>query len=454
MAEIEKVRDVSPNVWCHATLRKRGRQCILSAESRSETVCSDNVSSMPSPRLTTIIALTAVASCVTYFAIGLYVHKHADEALRRAVVRLKNGEHADARSDLSWLLWFQPDNSEALHLTGLSYLDEQNLSAGIKHLERVAANSAVYQDARINLAVGLMSDQQWERARSVLEEFLSRHRDSLIARRLLSGMLLTELRRRDGVQILTDYLRLPSSEAFPFSDRLTLLLDLLIAEFSPPSEIECQSKLEEVDRKRPSQLTVRLALGRCYWKLGRMDDAETLLRDAVQRQPLDPRTRLIRSGFFLDQNDFEAAEHALLRGDLDRAADESSLLLERNDRYHELLCRIAELRGDYSQALHEIEQALIIQPHNREYEARRARLLQRLQRADDAKEAYERSHTLGQSELELWHLSQKLGGRVPTTEQCTQVAELYESLGKMLQAAAWRQLAEQIDRQPMQQSAA
>ena len=411
---------------------------------------------MPSPRLTTIIALTAVASCVTYFATSLYVHKNADKSLRRAVVRLQNGEHANARSDLSWLLWFQPDNSEALHLTGLSYLDEQNLSAGINHLERVDVNSAVYKDARINLAVGLMSDQQWERARSVLEELLSRHRDSLIARRLLSGMLLTELRHRDGIRTLTDYLRLPSSETFPLSDRLTLLLDLLIAEFCPPSESECQSKLKEIDRKRSSQPTVRLALGRCYWKLARMDEAEPLLREAIQRQPMDPRTRLVSSGFFLDQNDSEAAER-VLRGDLDRsvgATEESSKLLKRDDRYHELLCRIAELRGDYSQALSHIEQALTIQPHNREYEARRARLLQRLQRADDAREAYERSHTLGKSELELWHLSQKLGGQVPTTEQCTQVAELYESLGKTLQAAAWRQLAEQIDRQPMHASAA
>ena len=409
---------------------------------------------MPSPRLTTTLALTAVASCVMYFALGLYVHRHADESLRLAVVHLKNGEHADARSDLSWLLWFQPDHSKALHLTGLSYLDEQNLSAGIKDLARVDVKSAVYQDARINLVAGLMSDQQWERAKSVLEKFLSRHQDSLIARRLLSGMLLTELRRRDAVRTLTNYLQLPSSSRAPFSDQLTLLLDLLIAEFSPPSEMECQTKLEEVDRKRPNQPAVRLALGRCYWKLGRMDDAEPLLREAAQRQPLDPRTRLISSGFFLDQNDSEAAEHALLRGDSDRAAGESSQLLEQDDRFWELLCRIAELRGDYAQALNEIEQALTIRPHNREYEARRARLLQRLLRANDAREAYERSHTLGKSELELWHLSQKLGGQVPTTEQCTQVAELYESLGKTLQAAAWRQLAEQIDREPTQRSAA
>ncbi|HIE99002.1 MAG: tetratricopeptide repeat protein [Fuerstiella sp.] len=411
---------------------------------------------MPPPRLSTTIALIAIAGCVIYFMIGFSVNRNSDVSLRRAVAEVKNGEPERARNALKWLLWYQPDNSTALYVTGLSFLKQKNIPAAITFLERVAVNSTVYADASINLAAGLMADRQWERARNVLQKFLSHRQGSLTARRMLSGMLLTELRRREAIQVLTDCLRLPSYDRFSLSDRLTLLLDLLIAEYSPPQATTCQSTLEEINQIRPGQPTVRLALGQCYWATNRIDDAEVLLQEAIREQPLDLRTRLICCGFFLDQSDADAAEKAL-RADTEQLVSVKQRVVEppeTDDRFRERQCRIAELRGDYETALQQIEDALRIQPHNREYEARRARLLQRLQRADEAREAYKRSHSLGKSELELWHLSQSLGGQLPTTTDCRRVAELYELLGKTLQAAAWRHLAEQTERHSTQQPAA
>ena len=119
---------------------------------------------------------------------------------------------------------------------------------------------------------------------------------------------------------------------------------------------------------------------------------------------------------------------------------------DSDDRYWELRCRIAELRDDPKRALVDINQALSLRPFTKEYESRRARLLQKLQRAEEARQVYDRSHEFAKSELELWRLTRDLGTRTPTLSECEHVAQLYESLGKALQAGAWRRLSELLAR--------
>lgn len=126
--------------------------------------------------------------------------------------------------------------------------------------------------------------------------------------------------------------------------------------------------------------------------------------------------------------------------------------LAKDDRVWELQGRIAEQRGDFSLALEYIERAAEISPGDKEYAARRARLLQRLDRADEASLAYIQAHVLSRADLDLWNLSQELGTRTPTAAECAQLADLYEILDRTIQATAWRRLAGRMDTAPITES--
>jgi tetratricopeptide (TPR) repeat protein len=119
--------------------------------------------------------------------------------------------------------------------------------------------------------------------------------------------------------------------------------------------------------------------------------------------------------------------------------------VEQDDHWWELRCRIAERRGDLVPALVFLDRARALRANVKEYESRRGRLLQRLGRADEARDAYTRTHELAQAALELWDVSRDLGVRTPTAEECERVAQLYERLERAPHAAAWRLLGRQLE---------
>jgi tetratricopeptide (TPR) repeat protein len=186
-----------------------------------------------------------------------------------------------------------------------------------------------------------------------------------------------------------------------------------------------------------------------------MDKAEPLIRAAFQRRPQDPRFRFVFCEFLVENGDVDTAEAVLLGGSESpsNSAGNDLSAMEEDDRFWGLRCRIAERRGDYESALEYFDRAASIRPVDKEGAQRKARLLQLAGRAEEAKQAYARSHILSKDELELWNLSRDLGVRLPTTAECERVAQLYESLQKTLQAEAWRRLAEQITKEAPPDSA-
>ena len=98
-----------------------------------------------------VVVLMAAANCMVYVALGAYVRGNSEKPLRRAASSIQRGKPAQARDALKWLLWFDPSHPEALHVTGLSYVHEQNLPAAIEHLERVDEDSASHEDAQIRM---------------------------------------------------------------------------------------------------------------------------------------------------------------------------------------------------------------------------------------------------------------------------------------------------------------
>lgn len=401
---------------------------------------------MRSRRTAPVFLLVVAASCISYLAIGARVRGTSQKRLAQAALLLQQKEPAKARNTLRWMLWFEPDHPAALHLTALSYLQEQNLPAAISHLERIDNRSPVDRAARLDLAAALLADRQFQRAEMVLSDYLVRYADSLLARRQLSGLFLTERRQREARQVLENFLGVPANDALSSSDLLLALRDLSTAEFHPPLPETCRPVLEEALERNPDQTAVRVGLARCYLELGNADQAERMLQDAFTRRPDDPGIRLIYCGILLEQGRLDDAESVLL-GEAAGASTpaDKAQFLEQDDRFWELRGRIAEARTDYELALTYMARAIAIRPSDPEYESRRARLLQRVGRAEEARQAYVHSHELARSELDLWDLSRELGARDPTTAECLHVARLYESLGKPRPAAAWRRLAVQME---------
>lgn len=387
--------------------------------------------------------LAAAVAGGLYLAAAAYVHRTSEASLRRAVLLAQMDEPLRAREALRWLLWFEPDHPGALHLTGLSYLQQGDYAAAIEYLQRVKENTALHAEVQATLAGALLADQQFQRAEAVLSAQVSRYPKSIIARRQLGGLLLTERRRREAVHVLEEYIRVTVTDSLALADRLLMLRDLATAEFHPPAADRCLPTLEESLRRHPHQPAVRAALAHCYWEVGRPHEAETQAREILQQNSENGQARWILGTLLLERGDFDAAE-AALAGHPEGSFAPSALVEPWDDRFWELRSRIAEARGEFGEAIAALDRAVELRPQNREYESRRARLLQRLQRTEDAQAAYARAHAWARAELDLWDLSRDLGVRTPAAAECLRMAQLYEALGRKWQATAWRRLREQL----------
>lgn len=377
------------------------------------------------------------------------VRRSTEASLKRAAQFLQRGEAERARVELQWPLWLNPRHPAALQLTGLSYLRQKKWTSAIASLERIPDDSPLHADSQINLAGALLADRQFERTEVVLRQYLEHDPGSIVANRLLSGLFLTELRPREAVDVLEQLVQYQANQKLPLEEILLILRDLSTAEFHPPSAAECLPTLKEALERDPDQASVRLAVGQCLADAGDLQAAETLMRRALQQRPDDFRIRFVVSEFLLDAGDADAAASALLGGENHarnpNANEQSSV--EKDYRYWVVRSRIAEHRGDFTQALIEQDRAATLQAEGKEELARRGRLLQRLNPPEAARDALARAHDWARAELDLWNLSRDVGTRMPTLGECEKIASLYEALGKPHQSAAWRQLAVQIQQE-------
>ncbi len=407
---------------------------------------SEFLSAMRFRLVAIIVVLLLAVMGLGYVAVGASVRSSSDSTLRTAALYAMKGKPDQAREELKWLLWFEPRHPAAVHLTAISYLKQNNLPAAMEQLRVIGEDSALHENAQSLLASALLADQQLDQAEVVLSNHLRRYPKSVVARRQLFGIFLTEMRSRDAIRVQEEYLRESASDRLSQSDRLLMLRDLATSEFHPPAPQACLKTLQLALERHPEQPQVELALGRCYLRVGNTEEAIPLLRKGLARDNHAPEPRFLSCELWIANDDPDRAELVLLNGSESPSgpAAHDTDVLEKDDRFWELRCQIAESRNDLDRALNDIDQAAMIRPFSKDHVARRARLLQRLQRTAEAQQAYTRSHELARAELDLWKLSLDLGTRNPTPEECEQMALHYTSLGKNLPADCWRQLGRQV----------
>jgi tetratricopeptide (TPR) repeat protein len=113
-------------------------------------------------------------------------------------------------------------------------------------------------------------------------------------------------------------------------------------------------------------------------------------------------------------------------------------------RYWRLRSHLAELRNQYEAALPCIDRALELQPSDPGSLTRKARILQRLRRHDEAKDLYRRVAEINEMRQELFKLAKSVQNQPATVDQCERISEVCENLGKSNQADAWRAFGEAL----------
>jgi len=376
-----------------------------------------------------------------YLFVTMTLRQNAELAVERAANLLQRGEAQQAQDELKRALRFNPGHPKALQLVGLSYVQQQKWHEAIAHLEQIPSNTAAHDQSQTPFAAALIADRQLERAESVLRAQIEKNSGSLLAVRMLSGLLLAELRKEEAVAVLAQFLQHPSNTELRLDNLLLILRDLSTAEFHPPSPSDCLPTLQEAFQKEPQQPSVQLALGLCELDAGRLVEAEGHLQSALQQQPDDWRFRDIVCQFLLDAGRAEEAEQVFRTGN-------QAVVEQRNDLqklyFWTIKSHIEEARQDVLKAMESQDHAAALRPLGRSEIARRGRLLQRLHRNDEAQSVRESEYELARIELRLWNLSRDLGVRSPTPEECEEVAGLYDALNKKYGAAGWRRLASQL----------
>lgn len=398
---------------------------------------------MRRPRLLVIGVVALFLAGLGYLVVTMALRRNAEQAVVRAATFLQRGEVRRARDELQDTLRFNPSHPKALQLVGFSYAQQQKWPEAIAYLERIPPNVTAHDESQIPLAAALIADRQLERAEAVLGALIEKDAGSLMAARMLSGLLLAELRKEEAVAILEQFLQNRANAELRPDDRLLILRDLMTAEFHPPTPAECLPTLQEAFRKDQQQPSVRLALGQCESDAGHLVEAEGHLVAALQQQSHDWRFRAVVCQFLLDAGTVEEAERVFRAGD-------QAVVEGGNDHqkfeYWTIRSRIEEACEDDLKALQSQDQAAAIRVLGRSEIARRGKLLRRLGRNDEAQSVREDEYKLARSELRLWNLSRDLGVRAPTPDECEEVAGLYEALNKTYGAVGWRRLASQLQK--------
>ena len=372
--------------------------------------------------------LLVVVCVASYGVAGWVVRSSSVQTLRAAGNDLARSDTTAAKERLRWLLWFDPENSEALLIVGVCHHAEKNFADAIRILERVPPDSDHFEGASLVLARSFLIERELDRAEAVLKKCLSRFPRSDPAREELLQIYMKQMRRRDAVAILYGRWR-------QFPDDLTVLRSLLKVLVEPMDPQGLLVYFSEVNGERPGQGAVVLTLARINALLGQPEEAGRFYRAALDRRPDHLVTHLLSAEFFWSNGDRQIAT------DLVRTMSDAQFAqgtAESDDRYWAMVARVREADGELEDAYAAIQRALAIRSHSYKLISRKCGLLRKMNRHDEAAELSARAGRISDAETQLFVRVNEVDLEAPTKEQCSEFARLLDELGYTDQAAGWR----------------
>ena len=372
--------------------------------------------------------LFAVVFAASYGVAGWVVRSSSAQTLNAAGNDLTRSDTNSAKERLRWLLWFDPENSEALLIVGVCQHAEKNFAEAIRVLERVPSDSDHFEGASLVLARSFLIEGELDRAEAVLKKCLRRFPRSDPAREELLQIYMKQMRRRDAIAILYGRWR-------QFPDDMTVLRSLLKVLVKPMVPQSLLVYFSKVNAERPGQGAVVLALARISALLGQPQQAGQFYLAALDRRPSHLVTHLLSAEFFWSNGDRQTAT------DLVRTMSNATFAkgtAESDDRYWAMVARVREADGELEDAYAAIQKALAIRSHSYTLISRKCALLRKMNRHDEAAELSARAGRISDAETQLFVRVNEVDLEAPTKEQCSEFARLLDELGYTDQAAGWR----------------
>lgn len=382
-----------------------------------------------------IIGLLVVLCVTSYGVTGWVVRSTAAETLRTADNDLKKGDTSSAKERLRWLLWFEPEHSEALLITGISYHVERDFTQAIRVLERINSESEEFEGASLILARSYVLDMQLERSELVLNACLQRFPASDEAREELIQLYMSQLRRREAISLLYDRWKY-------FPDDLLVLQSLLLAIVEPLTPQGPSIYFEQVNFRHPGQGAVVLAMARTAALLGEEQRADRFFNQALGLRPNHLLTKLLSAEFFLSRGNDQHARQ--LVSSMSKSTSDGGDA-QSDDRYWAIVAKIRENDGEFEKSFAAIQKALEIRPNDYRLLASKCGLLRKMERGDEARMLATRASQISDAESELFLLVNEANFEEITQEQCGEFARLLDTLGYHDQASGWRVVMELVD---------
>lgn len=360
-----------------------------------------------------------------YFAVRAMTLSNVEATVNQAQQALVAGDSEQARAAVDWLLYFEPDQKDAVMIVSASYAAEEEYSEALRYLDRVPDGDLATTECDLKAAC-LIGDSQWDRAEALLTTALQGgDMDQLLVDRL-ARLYLSQLRHEAAVQILDRYLAESTDR-----DALMSSLELLAVSQSPDGYL---GGLEVADEQRPGQKSVTLGLATGYALSGQVEAARLMFDKAAQLWPDDPDVLLAAADFRIGTGESAETRTLLARLTKDTEAAE-------DHRYWFLQARLAELEGEIPEAEARMNRAIELSVPRETYLQMASRLARRDGRREDAVTLGTQAAQLARERQRLMKLFPEIDIRRPDADLFNEVAAIVDHLGYGKQAMAWRRMA-------------
>ena len=316
------------------------------------------------------------------------------ELARQARGAIAERRFADAEAVLQEWLRNRPAAAEAHLLLAEVALAGQRDQESLKHLLRAQQLGSSQAPAERLRAILQARAGRFAEAEPVLRRVLETTSEpdpaaaEALARIYLAGFRLAEAR-----SVVDRWIRDAPADPRPYLHRVEL------AKIQGAEPLVLISDYRAALQRDPSLNQARLGLAEQLVKASRFDEAAEVFEQCLKRDPDHPGA-LVGAGY-----------NALLRGDLALAKQHFDRALERSPNDPVVLREQAALdlqAGDLSSALHRIDRAIALKPWDTECHHRRALILRRLGRDDEAKKAQEVAQRLREEDTRIAEIRRRL----------------------------------------------
>ncbi|QDT96542.1 tetratricopeptide repeat protein [Gimesia aquarii] len=376
-----------------------------------------------------VFTLTTFVWITNYF-IGSYARENATETLKQAEHLLIKGQPNQAIDKLKKLLKYDPENSKALFLLGQSYYNQKEYTKSLDKFLTIPERSDLYGAALLNVAKSSIQTAKIEQAEDALEKYLIKFPNSSPARTELQWLYFNQFRLREVESLLQAGL-LQAENPYPF------LYHLLHLEFKPPIAQESIRLLKRINDAQTGQASVIMALGYCYWKLGKTEQAKVLINESLTIIPDRIESILVAADFYLELGELTKCE-AILHQKYPQQIQSS---LEQDDRWHWILSRLQFQKNNQTAALEEIQKSLKLNPYQIKYLQYCGTIKQALGQQKEAQQFFQQAKKLALSHRELDKIVSSGVLEQPTKADCLQVSQYCKDLGKVIQSREWKKIA-------------